>query len=155
MASTFCSSMMYSPPEPRFRRVPGYCLRRAPHKCWYSPLPARLIHADFTDVVMLARWWNSPKGIVARLKHEGETFLGKVAIMCEHFGNVPFPHHLHRYAISEAVAFVSAIFVERQPIKKVLVSLGQYFGMSIREKLFDGRNGSESRFIPMLGKEVQ
>lgn len=75
--------------------------------------------------------------------------------MREHFGNAPFMHRCHRYAISDVVAFIGATFVERQSGKKVIVSLWYYFGTSIREKLFDDRDGSEACFVAMLSEEIQ
>jgi hypothetical protein len=66
-----------------------------------------------------------------RLKEGGKAFLREVVIVREHFGEIPFAHRYHGYAIGEAIAFVGARFVEVQPGKKVLVSLGHYFGMEL------------------------
>ena len=90
-----------------------------------------------------------------RLKQRGKALLREVVIMREDFADVPLMHRGHGYAISQTIAFVGARLVEIQPGKKVLVSLGHYFGMSICEKLFDYRDGSEPCLSPVFGKEVQ
>ena len=77
-------------------------------------------------------------GGFTRLKQRGKAFLPEVMIVREHFGDMSFAHRRHGYAIRETVAFVGARFVEVQPGKEAFVSLGHYFGMSIREKFFDG-----------------
>ena len=49
-----------------------------------------------------------------RLKERGKAFLREVVIVREHFGNVPFAHRRHGYAIRKAVALVGATFVQSE-----------------------------------------
>lgn len=59
----------------------------------------------------------------APLEQLGKPFLREVIIMRKDFGDPFLPHHEHRDAICQAVAFVRAGFVEGKAVQKRLVGL--------------------------------
>ena len=89
------------------------------------------------------------------LEQDAESFLSEVIIMRQDVCDTLLPHGIHRNAVSQAIAFIPAGFVEKHACQEGIARLRIYRHVRVTVKITDKVNRLLSEHATGFGKCVE